>query len=57
MSVAAILLIGLIFIVVWASLGIWIAEQKGRGQGEGLILGALLGPFGVIIEALLPTSR
>ena len=57
MPVAAIVLIGLIFMVVWASLGIWIAEQKGRGQGEGMILGALLGPLGVIIEALLPTSR
>jgi len=44
--------------VVWcvfAALGGWIAEQKNRGGGEGVALGFLFGPLGVLVEALLPT--
>jgi len=36
-------------------LGVYVAAQKNRSAGEGLALGCLLGPFGVIIAALLPT--
>lgn len=42
--------------VVFGGLGSWVSYQKGRGEGEGLALGCLFGPFGVLIEALLPTG-
>lgn len=35
--------------------GGWVASQKGRDVGEGVALGFVLGPFGVLIEALLPS--
>jgi hypothetical protein len=41
--------------LVFAALGAWIASQKGRSEGEGLLLGVLFGPLGAIIEALLPS--
>jgi peptidyl-prolyl cis-trans isomerase A (cyclophilin A) len=41
--------------LVFGALGAWIASEKRRGEGEGLLLGLLFGPFGVLIEALLPT--
>jgi hypothetical protein len=47
-------------IVVWLSsgaLGAWVAFQKGRGASEGFTLGVLFGPFGVLIEALLPNRE
>jgi hypothetical protein len=37
-----------------AVLSTWIAGQKNRGEDEGFILGALFGPLGVLVEALLP---
>lgn len=37
-----------------ALVGSWVAEQCGRRQTEGMVLGFLLGPFGVLVEALLP---
>lgn len=40
---------------VFACLGGWIAEQKHREMGEGIVLGALFGPLGALIEAVLPT--
>jgi hypothetical protein len=46
-------------VVLWivsACLGAWIASQKGRSGVEGLILGFLFGPMGVIVEAVLPTK-
>jgi hypothetical protein len=39
-----------------AMLGAWVAVQKGREPVEGGTLGFLFGPFGVLIEALLPTT-
>jgi hypothetical protein len=45
--------------VVWfvcGCLGAWVARQKGRGGDEGFYLGFLFGPFGVLIEALLPNK-
>ena len=40
-----------------ACFGTWVAEQKGRSQVEGMILGITLGMFGILIEALLPARR
>lgn len=40
--------------ILCALIGSWVAEQCGRRKVEGMILGFLLGPFGVILEALLP---
>lgn len=36
--------------------GTYVAEEKHRSPGEGLILGFLLGPIGVLVEAMLPTG-
>jgi len=46
--------IGLAAMVACAVLGAWVAAQKARGAAEGFLLGLLFGPFGVLIEALLP---
>jgi uncharacterized membrane protein YeaQ/YmgE (transglycosylase-associated protein family) len=46
------LVVGLIF----GGLGSWIANQKRRDGGEGFVLGFLFGPFGCLIEALLPNK-
>ncbi len=43
--------------IICGSLGVYIATQKGRNEWEGLLFGFLLGPFGVIIEALLPEQE
>jgi hypothetical protein len=42
--------------VVFGSLGIYVAAQKGRSPGEGFVLGAIFGPLGCLIVALLPAS-
>lgn len=46
--------------VVWIGvcgwLGSWIAGEKGRDSTEGWLLGAFLGPLGILIELLLPTK-
>jgi hypothetical protein len=41
---------------VFGTLGGYVAVQKGRDQGEGCWLGVIFGPFGVFLEALLPTK-
>jgi len=38
-------------------LSAWIAMQRGRSPIEGLILGGLFGPLGVIVECLLPVPE
>jgi len=35
-------------------LGWFVSYQKGRSQFEGWLLAVLLGPIGLLIEALLP---
>jgi len=35
-------------------LGLWLAAIKSRSSAEGFLLGLLLGPVGLIIEAALP---
>ena len=42
--------------LIWVPVGAYVASQKRRRIIEGLCLG-LLGPFGAIIEALLPTNE
>ena len=38
----------------FGGLGAFVAVQKRRDAAEGLIMGALFGPLGVLVEALLP---
>ena len=40
--------------VVFAALGIWLADYKLRSPVEGFVLGFFLGPLGILIEAALP---
>jgi hypothetical protein len=47
-------IIAMIWLVMGA-LGAFVALQKGRSPIEGLMMGFLFGPFGVLITALLPT--
>jgi hypothetical protein len=50
------LLLGaLVLGLVFAYLGAWVAGQKHRNATEGAVLGLVFGPFGVIVEGLLPT--
>jgi hypothetical protein len=42
---------------VCGALGLWLADRKLRSSAEGLLLGVLLGPLGVLIEAALPDLR
>ena len=44
----------LVQLFVFGYFGFWVAGQCGRNPLEGYILGALFGPIGVIVEALLP---
>jgi hypothetical protein len=48
---------GLVGACVFGGLGCWIAGAKHRGGGDGFILGLLFGPFGCLIEALLPNGK
>lgn len=41
---------------VFAALGYWVALQKRRPPIEGILLGAIFAPFGVLLVALLPTG-
>src|SRR5271157_2418428 len=49
------LIIAMIWLVMEA-LGAFVALQKGRSTTQGLFVGFLFGPFGVLITALLPTT-
>jgi hypothetical protein len=44
------------FALIFGGLGMWIASVKRRSEAEGCALGCLLGPFGALIEALLPSQ-
>lgn len=48
-------MIFLLLLVVFAGLGTFVSAAKNRAILEGLVLGGLFGPLGVIIAALLPT--
>jgi hypothetical protein len=53
MGLVALLVLVLVLLLL-AVLGGWVAAQRDRSIVEGLILGLLYGPLGVIVEALLP---
>ena len=46
----------LIVAVIFACFGGYVANQKGRDVGEGIMLGLLFGPLGVVVVALLPSK-
>lgn len=46
----------LVLWVIFALVGAVVAKNKNRNTGEGCALGCLLGPIGVLIEALLPSE-
>ncbi len=39
---------------ILGAIGTWVANQCGRGNREGFWLGFILGPFGLILVAMLP---
>lgn len=43
------------FWLIFAMLGGYVAKEKNRDPAEGACLGLLFGPFGVLVEGLLPT--
>ncbi|MDR3582532.1 MAG: hypothetical protein P4L67_04635 [Candidatus Pacebacteria bacterium] len=47
--------IAVVVLSVFPLLGAYVAKQKGRSTTEGAVFGFLLGPFGVLIELMLPT--
>jgi hypothetical protein len=49
-----VLLAGVATAAVCAGLGYYVAGVKGRGRAEGVLFGALLGPLGILVVALLP---
>jgi hypothetical protein len=53
-EMGGLLVIGLALLAAFGGLGAWIAAQKRRAAAEGALLGALFGPVGVLVEALLP---
>ena len=53
-AIGNLILLWLAVASVMGFFGAWVADQKGRGPGEGATLGFLFGPFGVLVEALLP---
>jgi hypothetical protein len=44
----------IVYILVCACAGSYVAAQKGRPLFEGLIFGLLFGPIGLVVEACLP---
>ena len=51
---AIIFAVALVSAGIFGWLGSWVARQCGREPIEGAILGVFFGPFGVIVEGLLP---
>ena len=49
------ILVGAIGLAVCGGAGAYVAAQKKREQGEGLVFGLILGPIGVLIVACLPS--
>lgn len=50
--------IGIVFLLfTFSSLGVYVAEQKGRNVGEGAFFGFFLGILGVFLVALLPNEE
>jgi hypothetical protein len=53
-SMGMLALYAVVWLVLFGSLGYWVAHQCGRNPDEGMILGFLFGPIGVLVEGLLP---
>ena len=51
---AVFLIVAIINVLAFGWLGSYVASQCGRDPSEGALFGALLGPVGVLIVALLP---
>lgn len=51
------LLVVALLLAAMGLLSAWIAAQRGRSTVEGLILGCLFGPLGVLVECLLPVPE
>jgi hypothetical protein len=49
------IVLGLIGLMICGWLGSYAASAKGRSGSEGWLFGCLLGPFGILIVAMLPT--
>jgi hypothetical protein len=45
----------LAFLLLCALAGYYISAEKGRGGFEGLLLGLIFGPFGLLLTVLMPT--
>jgi RNA polymerase subunit RPABC4/transcription elongation factor Spt4 len=50
-------IIGPLIWIVCIALSVAISQEKGRSSAEGLLLGLLLGPVGVVISAVLPKNE
>ncbi|MGE4196031.1 MAG: hypothetical protein AB7G11_02760 [Phycisphaerales bacterium] len=44
-------------LVILGPFGLFVAAAKRRSKLEGFLLGLLFGPFGILIEALLPNGE
>ena len=44
------------WVIVWGGFGVYVATQKGRSAGEGIVFGIVLGPIGLLIVACLPVQ-
>ena len=53
----AFLLGTVIYLFICGGIGVYVANQKGRGDGEGFWFGILFGPIGILIVACLPDMR
>lgn len=50
------IILGVVYWLLTAILGAWVASQKGREPAEGFILALMFSGLGVIVESLLPTN-
>lgn len=48
------MIFALVLLPLFWLLGVYVAGEKGRSGWEGFALAFVFGPFGVIVEALLP---
>lgn len=48
------LIIICVYFILFSFLGAWVAIQCERSVVEDAVIGVILGPFGLILEALLP---
>jgi hypothetical protein len=45
----------LIYLAAFTTMGLYVANAKGRGDAEGAIFAVLFGPLGLLLVACLPT--